>query len=775
MKTKNIFRMLLVAATLLLGANNMKAGETIIWQGTYDPYNAMAASYETDWYSNLQEGDKIRVYLFNTQIFINGSWNTSLDFKDAVGGYITSFTSTSDTEGYFDAVFTSSSAQSVSNWQNQNLQIKIGSNLTATMIVFIDTDGNTKTLSENSITDNTFSFDPTNGDLSIKNGMKENATIRIYVTIGATIGKLRPYCNNSSVNLLSSENGYEDCTISEFINGYKEFSLTASNAETLKTNLSFMIKADNIGMSKYSVITSSENVTQKQNSSITFSGNGNESVEFGNTFTAPTVTTTPENASLTYESSDEKVAKIINGSVVPVGAGNTTIKAQFEGNDTYYGTEATYNLTVTAPTTSGAVWQDAIWLGNWGEGGSQPILPTNDTFKAIKSGDKLILYGKMGPIHGTNFNIQLFQLNNEGSWGTKFVDVSQDDFSSTEGCFIINIDDNNVNSFINGLKDNVNGYCAAVNGYNFTITAIKVVTDQAPADTRADVTLAFSASTGSATVGETPTNIPTLTATSNGETVSGLAITYTSSNTSVAQVDTNTGAITPVAAGSTTITASFAGDTNYKPAQSVSYTLTVNAAQVTPEYITVDMGSYEYRTYVTTTNIDFSQSIGINGYYATGLTSDGTKVQFRKVTGVVAASVPLLLQKVSGATEYKLLTTDTSGSVPSPNKLVAGGTNSWISGSNIFVLTVHNGQLVFAETNINSANVNNEHAYLNLRGSNARSLMISFSDDEDEATEIDAIVSNEQDTQDIYDLRGLRVQKPTKGVYIINGKKMVIK
>ena len=256
-----------------------------------------------------------------------------------------------------------------------------------------------------------------------------------------------------------------------------------------------------------------------------------------------------------------------------------------------------------------------------------------------------------------------------------------------------------------------------------------------------------------------------------------LSVTYSSTNTNVATIDQN-GNVEIVAAGETTIKAVYAGDDNHERLEA-SYVLTVSEQQQQPQptanYITVDMGSYEYRTYVTTTNIDFSQSIGINGYYATGLTSDGTKVQFRKVTGVVAASVPLLLQKVSGATEYKLLTTDTSGSVPSPNKLVAGGTNSWISGSNIFVLTVHNGQLVFAETNINSANVNNEHAYLNLKGSNARSLMISFSDDEDEATEIDAIVSNEQDTQDIYDLRGLRVQKPTKGVYIINGKKMVIK
>ena len=54
-----------------------------------------------------------------------------------------------------------------------------------------------------------------------------------------------------------------------------------------------------------------------------------------------------------------------------------------------------------------------------------------------------------------------------------------------------------------------------------------------------------------------------------------LTVTYSSSNTGFATVDENTGAVTGIAAGDATITASFAGNDNYKAGEA-SYTLTVN-------------------------------------------------------------------------------------------------------------------------------------------------------------------------------------------------------
>ena len=86
-----------------------------------------------------------------------------------------------------------------------------------------------------------------------------------------------------------------------------------------------------------------------------------------------------------------------------------------------------------------------------------------------------------------------------------------------------------------------------------------------------DVTMSFSESSAEATMGETFTP-PSLTTDP-----SGLAVTYESSNTGVATVDAQTGAVTLVGAGTTTITASFAGNDDYNPG-SASYTLVVSGS-----------------------------------------------------------------------------------------------------------------------------------------------------------------------------------------------------
>jgi hypothetical protein len=83
-----------------------------------------------------------------------------------------------------------------------------------------------------------------------------------------------------------------------------------------------------------------------------------------------------------------------------------------------------------------------------------------------------------------------------------------------------------------------------------------------------DVTMNFSSASVTATLGKTFTP-PTLTTTP-----ADLPVTYASNNTDVATVDASTGAVTLVAKGTTTITASFAGNDYYNP-DSASYTLTV--------------------------------------------------------------------------------------------------------------------------------------------------------------------------------------------------------
>ena len=86
-----------------------------------------------------------------------------------------------------------------------------------------------------------------------------------------------------------------------------------------------------------------------------------------------------------------------------------------------------------------------------------------------------------------------------------------------------------------------------------------------------NLTVTFASATQSAQVGVEFT-APTATVS-----VEGKAVTYESSDTSVATVNASTGAVTLVAAGTAVIKAKFAGDTSYNPAEG-SYTLTVAAA-----------------------------------------------------------------------------------------------------------------------------------------------------------------------------------------------------
>ena len=90
--------------------------------------------------------------------------------------------------------------------------------------------------------------------------------------------------------------------------------------------------------------------------------------------------------------------------------------------------------------------------------------------------------------------------------------------------------------------------------------------------------LSFASTTLACQIGSTSscTNVATSSIPAGG------AITYISSNTAVATVNTSNGAITLVGGGTTTITASQAVQTGKNAAATTSYTLTVTAPDPTP-------------------------------------------------------------------------------------------------------------------------------------------------------------------------------------------------
>ena len=655
MKTKIIFRMLLVAAALLMGANNVKAA--------------------------LQQGENVVSTEVKNCSFGNGISFSSNMFQDASAG------NTVRIYGDF----------SNSNWKTE------------------------------------FMYD-------------ENGWKKVYIPEWGN----NYQANTNTTTVKSNNNGT-----------YVEFTLTNDNLPSIKSHSTLIVQGEYFQVQKVVIYVPA-------NASISFSQSQYE-ITFGEAFTAPVPTVSPAGSSVIYTSNNEKVAMVRNNTVIPVGTGDkdasygeATITATLANNSNV---SATYKLKVNKPTITGAAWTGAVWLGNFGgDGGSQPRYSIADYFSNVQSGGSIRFYGKIGPLSTTYWKLEIVDPN----WtNPRLFAVDANDYTTkTVGG----------NGFADGYIDipvdkvNLNGINYIIlNGNNLTITAIQVIAPETP--TKQDVTLAFSPSTATATMGESFT-APTLTATANNQTVTDLSISYSSSNTSVATVDSN-GEVTLVAAGTTVITASFSGNDNYNAA-TASYTLTVNAA---PEYINVNdakIGVNGYRTYVTSHAVDLSGSINVEAYYATGLNSAGTDVEFTQVTGVCAIGVPLLLKAtVTGATEYKLLKSSAAGTTPTGNKLQPGQ-GSEVSGANKYVLTKHSGQVVFAEVNIEGATVGTEYAYLDLNGSNANGrLRIKLNG---ESTGISTIESNERSLDGaVYNLRGQRVEHPTKGLYIINGKKVVIK
>lgn len=89
----------------------------------------------------------------------------------------------------------------------------------------------------------------------------------------------------------------------------------------------------------------------------------------GEAFDAP-VLSNPNNLAVTYTSSDEKVATINADGIVTIGgAGTTTIKATFAGNDEFRAAEASYTLTVTKPRPAGAIEEALLATTNFGVNG----------------------------------------------------------------------------------------------------------------------------------------------------------------------------------------------------------------------------------------------------------------------------------------------------------------------------------------------------------------------------------------------------------------------
>ena len=226
-----------------------------------------------------------------------------------------------------------------------------------------------------------------------------------------------------------------------------------------------------------------------------------------------------------------------------------------------------------------------------------------------------------------------------------------------------------------------------------------------------------------------------------------------------------------VPAGDVELTAIVDPNADDSSAGSSSF-MRINSIEFTtlPENTTVKIDNGTgYRTFASKYPTDWSAVSGVSAYTAS---VSGNTVSFTKVTGAVPAGEGLLL-KADDATVTEAYIVPIPTETPSAvtNALVGVTIEAEVSDIGIFVLMNGDQGVGFYKTK-NAFTVGANTAYLPASAAPARSF-IGFSDDE--TTGINALMGNEKMNGEVYNLNGQRVAAPQKGLYIVNGKKVVMK
>ena len=176
----------------------------------------------------------------------------------------------------------------------------------------------------------------------------------------------------------------------------------------------------------------------------------------------------------------------------------------------------------------------------------------------------------------------------------------------------------------------------------------------------------------------------------------------------------------------------------------------------------VKTNAYGYATHVSTNPLTIPSGIA---FYATD-NGDGSATAAALTNP--AASTPMFI-KGNASTTYHFAAT-ASGTAPSGNAFKAGAGSALASTTDGKYNYILNGNSLKAA---NGQTVGTKKAYLQLSAQATASRILIFDDD---ATGISDVKSQKTDaTGEYFNLSGQRVAQPTKGLYIVNGKKVIIK
>ena len=190
----------------------------------------------------------------------------------------------------------------------------------------------------------------------------------------------------------------------------------------------------------------------------------------------------------------------------------------------------------------------------------------------------------------------------------------------------------------------------------------------------------------------------------------------------------------------------------------------------------IEISPIGWGTYVSEYNLDFSQAQdGLSAYAITG--RSGSVITKEAVTGIVPAGTPLLVSGTANAS-YTVPVATSAGSAPVGNLLKAGNGSpvEYEANKTKYVLSKDDyDNPVFKNIVAGTpATVPAGKAYLQFNEEiSARELTFDF---DSETTAISELTNTNLTnyTNDYFNLAGQRVANPTKGLYIVNGKKVIL-
>ena len=470
--------------------------------------------------------------------------------------------------------------------------------------------------------------------------------------------------------------------------------------------------------------------------------------KIGEAFTAPKVTTSPADLTLSYTSSNTKVATVdaSTGAVTLVSAGETTITASFAGNDNYNAANDSYTLTVAKA--------DAV-----------------NSDLSFASATATATYGDATVTSPTLNNPHQLPL----TWS-----------SSNEGVATVNT--SGVVTIVGAGETVISAAFAGndtygANAISYTLTVNKF-----------QPKITFASTSVTAKLGEdfTPPNVTT--------DPKELEFVYTSSDENVAKVDASSGEVVIVGSGTTRITATFNATRNYHYASSY-YDLTIEYNDYLLDPIEEDKDyKMEAKYFINDdgTEVDLSNVI-INDILFTlknqnSPEGDGFDPDLDCIvlnTVVAASAVNSLVEKglLPGTDEYAEEFTGLTFLMPAGEGEIIV-TSQELNGVYLMVKVGKEKPVAISMPEMSDYSIpykSNAKTYVYLwnggtnangtRGkksmTDARVRRVSY---KSAASDIQQVIGELTDDERWYNLNGLRITRPTKkGVYIHGSRKVVIK